>query len=54
MIDDGRVAATPVLSISLFPRIWSVASLAAAATVNLAWIGLLGYRLFKLVYSALS
>ena len=34
---------------SLFHRIWPVAGLAAAATVNMAWVGFLGYGLFKLV-----
>jgi hypothetical protein len=39
--------------ISLFHRIWPVAGLAAAATVNMAWVGFLGYGLFRLVELAL-
>jgi len=35
--------------ISLFSRVWPVAGLAAAVTVNLAWIGFLGYEFSKLV-----
>jgi hypothetical protein len=35
--------------VSLFHRIWPVASLAAAVIVNLAWMGFLGYGFFKLV-----
>jgi hypothetical protein len=35
--------------ISLFRRIWPVASLAAAVIVNVIWMGVLGYGFFKLV-----
>jgi hypothetical protein len=35
--------------ISLFHRIWPLAGLVAAIIVNLAWVGFLGYGLFKLV-----
>jgi hypothetical protein len=35
--------------ISLFHRIWPVAGLATAATINMAWVGFLGYGLFKFV-----
>jgi hypothetical protein len=35
--------------ISVFHHIWAVAGLAAAIIVNLAWMGFLGYGLFKLV-----
>ena len=53
MIDDAKVVATPVLSISLFDRIWPVTGLAAAA---ITWLGLAfsGYGLFNLVELALS
>jgi len=39
-------------AISLFHRIWPVAALAVAVIVNLAWMGFLGYRFFKLVEPA--
>jgi hypothetical protein len=35
--------------ISLFHRIWPVAGLATAATINVAWVDSLGYGLFQLV-----
>jgi hypothetical protein len=38
--------------ISLLRRIWPAASLATAVIVNLAWIGFLGYGVFKLVEPA--
>jgi hypothetical protein len=44
----------PAPPISLFGRIWPLAGLAAAVIANLAWIGLLGYGLFKLIEPALS
>jgi hypothetical protein len=36
-------------SIRHFHRVWPIAVLAAAVTVNLAWMGFLGYEFFKLV-----
>jgi hypothetical protein len=38
--------------ISLFHRVWPVASLATAVIVNLAWMGFLGYGLVKLAKQA--
>jgi len=34
----------------LFHRIWPVAALALAVIVNSAWIGFLGFGLFKLIF----
>ena len=34
---------------SFFTRVWPVTGLVAAAMLNLAWIGFLGYGLFKLL-----
>ena len=39
---------------SLSTRIWPVAGLVAAAMLNLAWIGFLGYGLFKLLEPVFS
>ena len=39
---------------SLFTPIWPVAGLVAATILNLAWIGFLGYGLFKLLEPAFS
>jgi hypothetical protein len=39
-------------SISFFRRVWPVAGLAAAMIVNFAWMGFLGYGVFKLVKPA--
>jgi uncharacterized membrane protein YGL010W len=39
-------------SISFFSRVWPVAGLAAAMIVNFAWMGFLGYGVFKLVKPA--
>jgi hypothetical protein len=36
-------------SISVFHRVWPAAGLTAAIIVNLAWVGFLGYGVFKLV-----
>jgi hypothetical protein len=58
-----QVVATPPLiltsdlpivaqSISLFSRAWPVAGLAAAMIVNFAWMGILGFGVFKLVKPA--
>jgi hypothetical protein len=38
--------------VSRFNRIWPVAGLAVAGIVTVAWIGFLGYALFKLLVSA--
>ena len=38
--------------ISVFRRAWPVTVLAAAVIINLAWMGLLGYGVFKLVEPA--
>ena len=38
--------------ISVFRRAWPVTVLAAAVNINLAWMGLLGYGVFKLVEPA--
>jgi hypothetical protein len=54
MIDEANTVVRPMPLISLFDRLWSLAVLAAAVIVNLAWIGFLGYCLFKLVEPALS
>jgi predicted small integral membrane protein len=47
MIGEAQVVVTPVPPISLFDRIWPVASLTTAAIVDLAWMGLIGYGLFQ-------
>jgi hypothetical protein len=60
MIAEAQVAAPPIPTltpdlpfipepISLFHRIWPVAGLVAAVVVNVAWMGFLGYGLFKLI-----
>jgi hypothetical protein len=60
---EARVLATPTLSltsnlpvitrkISFFYRIWPVGGLAIAAVINVAWMSLLGYWIFKLVEGA--
>jgi hypothetical protein len=60
VIAEAQVVATPTplltsdlpfisRPVSLFHRIWPVASLATAVIVNLAWMGFLGYGFFKLV-----
>jgi hypothetical protein len=59
VIAEAQVVATPTplltsdlfitRPVSLFHHIWPVAALATAMMVNLAWMGFLGYGLFKLV-----
>ena len=39
-------------TISRFRRIWPVAGLGFALIVNVAWIGFLGFGLFKLIEAA--
>jgi hypothetical protein len=47
-------SASPFIAqpISVFHRVWPVASLATALIVNVAWMSFLGYGFFKLVESA--
>jgi hypothetical protein len=53
MIDDAPVVVMPAPPISLFGRLWPLVGLATAVIANLAWIGLLGYGLFKLIEPAI-
>jgi hypothetical protein len=57
---EARVLGTPTLpltsnlpvitrKISFFYQIWPVGGLAVAAVVNVVWMSLLGYWIFKLV-----
>jgi hypothetical protein len=63
VIAKAQVVAAPTLPlasdppfiakpISVFHRIWPVASLATAVIVNVAWMGFLGYGFLKLVEPA--
>ena len=59
MSSDAKLALTPVLPllpaqsfttpvVSRFQRGWPVGALAIALVINVAWIGILGFGLFKL------
>ena len=52
VIAEDGVTATPLRSNSFFYRNWPLAGLIAAVVVSLAWIGFLGYGLFKLAQTA--
>jgi hypothetical protein len=54
MIDEGNVVVMPAPPISLFGRLWPLVGLATSVIANLAWIGVLGHGLFKLIEPALS
>jgi hypothetical protein len=54
MIDEANVVVMPAPPISLFGRLWPLVGLATSVIANLAWIGLLGYGLFKSIEPALS
>jgi hypothetical protein len=46
---QDQVARTSLISNSLLHRSWPVAGLIIAVVVNLAWMGFLGYGLFRLL-----
>ncbi len=48
VIAQDQVVATPEISNSLFHRSWPLAGLVTAMLVSLAWMGFLGYGLFRL------
>jgi hypothetical protein len=54
MPGEAQVVVTPALPISRFDRIWPAAALAAATIVNVTWMVLISYGLFKLVELAFS
>lgn len=53
-LGEALVAVTSAPEISAKCDLGAIAAVAAAAIVNLAWIGFLGYGLFKLVGPAFS
>ena len=48
MTTQDQVAKTPLISNSFLHRSWPMAGLIIAVVVNLAWMGFLGYGLFRL------
>jgi hypothetical protein len=54
MVGEAQAVVAPTRPISLFDRFWPAGALAAAATVNLAWMCFLGYGVFKLLELAFS
>jgi hypothetical protein len=50
LIDQDQAAAIPAAS--GFSRNWPMFGIAAAMAVTVAWMGFLGYGLFKLIESA--
>jgi hypothetical protein len=45
---QDQVAKTPLISNSFLHHSWPMAGLIIAVVVNLAWMGFLGYGLFRL------
>jgi hypothetical protein len=54
MIGEKQVVVAPGPPTPLFDRIWPAGALAAAATVNLAWMCFVGYGVLKLLALAFS